>query len=67
MSKIKTSILGRTDTAAYTFVAVAGLHEIEKTISAPDQKTARREFIESLSDGQRDFIESIELVEVEQF
>lgn len=64
---MKTATLGRTDTAAYTFVAVAGLHEIEKTISAPDQRTARREFIESLSDGQRDFIQSIELVEVERF
>lgn len=64
---MKSATLGRTDSAAYTFVAVVGLHEIEKTISAPDQKTARREFIESLSDVQRDIIESIELVEVERF
>lgn len=41
--------------------------EIEKIISAPDQKTARREFIESLNDDQRDCMESVELVEVEQF
>jgi hypothetical protein len=59
--------LGRTDYAAYTFVAVAGRMEIEKIISAPDQKTARREFIESLNDDQRDCMESVELVEVEQF
>jgi hypothetical protein len=64
---MKTLKLGRTDTAAYTFVAVAGLHEIEKTISAPDQKTARREFWESLTDGQRDSTESVELLDVERF
>lgn len=64
---MKTLTLGRTDTAAYTFVAVAGLHEIEKTISAPDQKTARREFWESLTDGQRDSTESVELLDVERF
>jgi hypothetical protein len=64
---MKTLTLGRTDTAAYTFVAVAGLHGLEKTISAPDQKTARREFWESLTDGQRDSTESVELLDVERF
>lgn len=58
--------LGRTDTAAYTFVAVCGMNEIEETISAPDQKTARREFVAILGD-KINAVESIELVEVERF
>ena len=61
------SIIGRTDRAAYTFVAVAGLLEIEKTISAPDYKTARKEFVASLTDDERDAIESIELVDENEF
>jgi hypothetical protein len=64
---MKTHILGRIDYAAYTFVAVAGMFEHEETISAPDEKTARREFWEAMTDTKRDSIESIELVEVEIF
>jgi hypothetical protein len=64
---MKTHIPGRIDYAAYTFVAVAGMFEHEETISAPDEKIARREFLETMTDAQRDYIESIELVEVERF
>ena len=58
--------IGRTDTAAYTFVAVCNIGEIEKTISAPDHKTARREFVAMLGD-KINAVESIELVEIEHF
>jgi hypothetical protein len=58
--------IGRTDTAAYTFVAVCNIGEIEETISAPDQKTARREFVAMLGDNINS-VESIELIEVERF
>ena len=58
--------IGRTDTAAYTFVACCGTLSIEETISAPDYKTARRDFIAILGD-KINAVESIELVEVERF
>ena len=64
---MKTHTLKRIDYAAYTFIALTGMLEHEKTISAQDEKTARKEFWETMTDAQRDSIESIELVEVERF
>jgi hypothetical protein len=60
-------ITGRKDYAAYTFVAESATSTHEKTISAPNEKIARKEFWESLTDDQRDNLESLELIDVERF
>jgi hypothetical protein len=51
---------------SYLLVAVAGRFELEKWIDAPSEKDARKIFFSSLTEGQRDSVESIECVDVQR-